>query len=183
MIHLMIAHLFGLMTPGPGVAFWATAAMLGLAIVLKTTPMLQGVVMVAGGSYLMYLGFLMLKSRSNAVFESVSDEELNSSTTILKEIFKGLLVNLSNAKAIIYFASVMSYVLVTLTEFQQMLLAFLIIVIETFLYFYAVSVLFSLPFAKNFYSRYSRYLDNSAGVIFLLFGGFLSYSGVSELLG
>ena len=64
-----------------------------------------------------------------------------------------------------------------------MLLAFLIIVIETFLYFYVVSVLFSLPFAKNFYSRYSRYLDNSAGVIFLLFGGFLSYSGVSELLG
>ena len=84
MIHLMIVHLFGLMTPGPdffyisrmaagnsrrntlcaiigitlGVAFWATAAMLGLAIVLKTTPMLQGVVMVAGGSYLMYLGFL-----------------------------------------------------------------------------------------------------------------------------
>ena len=83
MIHLMIVHLFGLMTPGPdffyisrmaagnsrrntlcaiigitlGVAFWATAAMLGLAIVLKTTPMLQGVVMVAGGSYLMYLGF------------------------------------------------------------------------------------------------------------------------------
>ena len=129
MIHLMIVHLFGLMTPGPdffyisrmaagnsrrntlcaiigitfGVTFWATVAMLGLAIVLKTTPMLQGAVMVAGGSYLMYLGFLMLKSRSNAVFESVSDEELNSSTTIPKEIFKGLLVNLSNAKAIIYF--------------------------------------------------------------------------------
>lgn len=209
MLHLMIVHLFGLMTPGPdffyvsrmaaansrrntvcgiigitlGVGFWAATAILGLAIVFKTTPMLQGAVMAAGGGYLMYLGFLMVKVRSNVTFTSVSDTELNSSTTIKKEILKGLLVNLSNAKAIIYFASVMSYVLVTLTETWQMVLAFGIILIETFAYFYAVSLLFSRPFAKNFYSRYSRYIDNAAGVIFLLFGGFLAYSGMIELFG
>ena len=83
MLNLMIVHLFGLMTPGPdffyvtrmaasnsrrnvisgiigitlGVAFWAASAILGLAILLKTTPMLQGVIMLLGGSYLMYLGY------------------------------------------------------------------------------------------------------------------------------
>lgn len=63
-----------------------------------------------------------------------------------------------------------------------MWLAFVIIVVETFLYFYVISFVFSRPSAKRFYSRYSRYIDNVAGVIFLLFGGYLAYSGILETL-
>ena len=207
MINLMIVHLFGLMTPGPdffyvsrmaasnshrntvcgiigimcGVAVWALAAMLGLAILFATIPTLHGVIMLLGGAYLMYIGFQMAKSRTNAVFEPLTETELNQNTTIKKEIMKGLFVNLSNAKVVVYFTSVMSLVLVNMTETWQMGLAFLIIVMETFLYFYLISLLFSHPFAKRFYSQYSRYIDNVAGVIFLGFGAFLVYSGVSEI--
>ena len=56
------------------------------------------------------------------------------------------------------------------------------IVTECFLYFYIISVLFSRPMAKRFYSRYSRYIDNVAGVIFILFGLFLIYSGAVETI-
>lgn len=208
MLNLMFVHLMGLMTPGPdffyvsrmaaanshrntvsgivgitlGVGFWAAAAMLGLAILFLNFPILQGVIMLLGGSYLMYLGFLMAKSRTNATFDAVLEQELNQNTTVKKEIIKGLLVNLSNAKAIVYFASVMSLVLVNITETWQMWLAFVIIVVETFLYFYVISFVFSRPSAKRFYSRYSRYIDNAAGVIFLVFGGYLAYSGILEIL-
>ena len=207
MINLMIVHLFGLMAPGPdffyvsrmaasnthrntvcgiigitcGVAIWALAAMLGLAILFATTPALHGIIMMLGGSYLMYIGLQMARSRTNAVFEPLSDIELNQNTTIQKEIIKGLLVNLSNAKVVIYFSSVMSLVLVNITELWQMGLAFLIIVVETFGYFYVISLLFSRAFAKRFYSQYSRYIDNVAGVIFLGFGAFLVYSGFTEI--
>ncbi|MGF7453972.1 homoserine/threonine efflux transporter [Pasteurella bettyae] len=208
MLNLIIVHFFGLITPGPdffyvsrmaasnsrrnvicgiigitlGVAFWAATAMLGLAIVFTTMPVLHGIVMLLGGGYLAYLGILMVKSRTNVTFDSLSIAELNQATTIKKEILKGLFVNLSNAKAIIYFASVMSLVLVNITETWQVLLAFSIIVIETFVYFYLISLFFSRPFAKNFYSKYSRYIDNIAGVIFLLFGIILAYTGIVEML-
>lgn len=204
MLHLMIVHLFGLMTPGPdffyvsrmaasnsrrnafcgvigitlGVLFWATAAILGLALLFSTYPALQGIVMVLGGGYLAYLGILMVRVKTNAVFETVSEQALNQSTTVGKEILKGLLVNLSNAKAIVYFSSVMSFILASLTETWQILTALLVILVETFLYFYFISLLFSRNLAKHFYSRYSRYIDNIAGVIFLLFGGYLIYSGM-----
>lgn len=207
MLNLMIVHFFGLITPGPdffyvsrlaasnsrrnaicgvigitiGVLFWALASILGLAILFTTIPMLHGVIMCLGGGYLAYLGLLMLKSRNNVVFEDVTEQELNKMTSIKKEIAKGLMVNLSNAKAIIYFASVMSLVLVNLTETWQILTALLVIVVETFLYFYVISVLFSRPIAKHFYSQYSRYIDNLSGVIFLLFGGYLVYSGILEM--
>ncbi|MGQ0286052.1 homoserine/threonine efflux transporter [Pasteurellaceae bacterium 22721_9_1] len=207
MLNLMIVHFFGLLTPGPdffyvsrmaasnsrrnavcgvigitlGVTFWAVASMLGLAFVFTTMPMMHGIVMVLGGAYLTYLGVLMLKSRGNVKFENYTEQEFNQQTSIKKEVLKGLFVNLSNAKAIIYFSSVMSLVLVNLTQTWQILIALAIMIIETFVYFYVLSVLFSRPAVKQIYTQYSRYIDNFAGLVFALFGGYLVYSGILEL--
>jgi len=201
----MFVHLMGLLSPGPdffyvsraaaihsrrtaiygvigitiGVTIWATAAVLGLAIVFKTMPALQGIVMALGGSYLFYLGVKMARITTNAVFD---ESNLVQNTASKNEIIKGLLVNLSNAKVVIYFSSVMSFVLVNITETRQMLTALLLITLETFVYFYVISLLFSRPFAKRFYSRYSRYMDNVSGVIFILFGAYLIYSGALNIM-
>ena len=201
----MFVHLVGLLSPGPdffyvsraaaihsrrtaiygvigitlGVTIWATAAVLGLAIVFKTMPALQGIVMALGGSYLFYLGVKMARVTTNAVFDEINSRQ---NTASKNEIIKGLLVNLSNAKVVIYFSSVMSFVLVNITKTRQMLTALLLITIETFVYFYVISLLFSRPFAKRFYSRYSRYIDNASGVIFILFGAYLIYSGALNIM-
>jgi len=67
-------------------------------------------------------------------------------------------------------------------ETSQILTALAVITVETFLYFYVISVLFSRSVAKQFYSQYSRYIDNTAGLIFILFGIYLIYSGVQHAL-
>lgn len=208
MLNLMIVHLFGLLTPGPdffyvtrmaasnsrrncvsgiigitlGVAFWAISAIFGLSILFHLFPWLHGTIMFMGGSYLCYLGFLLVRVTENLVFSPNAEQLLNQQSSVRKEIIKGLWINLSNAKAVVYFASVMSFVLASLTEIWQILLALAIIIVETFCYFYIISLLFSRPLAKRFYSRYSRYIDNLAGVIFLLFGGLLIYTGIAEII-
>ena len=178
-IHSRRAAIYGVIGITIGVSIWATAAVLGLAIVFKTMPALQGIVMALGGSYLFYLGVKMARVTTNAVFDETN---LVQNTASKNEIIKGLLVNLSNAKVVIYFSSVMSFVLVNITETRQILTALLIITIETFVYFYVISLLFSRPFAKRFYSRYSRYIDNASGVIFILFGAYLIYSGALNIM-
>lgn len=178
-IHSRRTAIYGVIGITIGVTIWATAAVLGLAIVFKTMPALQGIVMALGGSYLFYLGVKMARVTTNAVFD---ESNLIQNTASKNEIIKGLLVNLSNAKVVIYFSSVMSFVLVNITETRQMLTALLIITIETFVYFYVISLLFSRPFAKRFYSRYSRYIDNVSGVIFILFGAYLIYSGALNIM-
>jgi len=201
----MFVHLMGLLSPGPdffyvsraaaihsrrtaiygvigitiGVTIWATAAVLGLAIVFKTMPALQGIVMALGGGYLFYLGVKMARVTTNAVFDETNSVQ---NTESKNELIKGLLVNLSNAKVVIYFSSVMSFVLVNITETRQILTALFLITIETFVYFYVISLLFSRPFAKRFYSRYSRYIDNASGAIFILFGAYLIYSGALNIM-
>ena len=178
-IHSRRTAIYGVIGITIGVSIWATAAVLGLAILFKTMPALQGIVMALGGSYLFYLGVKMARVTTNAVFDEINSRQ---NTASKNEIIKGLLVNLSNAKVVIYFSSVMSFVLVNITETRQMLTALLIITIETFVYFYVISLLFSRPFAKRFYSRYSRYIDNASGVIFILFGAYLIYSGALNIM-
>ena len=178
-IHSRRTAIYGVIGITIGVTIWATAAVLGLAIVFKMMPALQGIIMALGGSYLFYLGVKMARVTTNAVFDETN---LVQNTASKNEIIKGLLVNLSNAKVVIYFSSVMSFVLVNITETRQMLTALLIITIETFVYFYVISLLFSRPFAKRFYSRYSRYIDNASGVIFILFGAYLIYSGALNII-
>ena len=203
----MIVHLFGLMTPGPdffyvarmavgdskrhgiygicgitlGIMFWAAASMLGLAILFVTVPTLHGVIMFLGGSYLAYQGVTMIKSQKYAALDHLSTSELNRRDNAKKEILRGLFVNLSNPKAVVYFASVMSLVLINMTEIWEMGAAFVIIVIETFIYFYLVFVLFSRPMAKRIYHQYHRYVDLVAGFVFLIFGGLLIYNGIKEI--
>lgn len=178
-IHSRRAAIYGVIGITIGVSIWAMAAVLGLAIVFKTMPALQGIIMALGGSYLFYLGVKMARVTTNVVFD---ESNLVQNTASKNEIIKGLLVNLSNAKVVIYFSSVMSFVLVNITETRQILTALLLITIETFVYFYVISLLFSRPFAKRFYSRYSRYIDNASGVIFILFGAYLIYSGALKIV-
>ena len=208
MLHLMFVHLMGLLSPGPdffyvsrvaamssrrdalcavigvslGVFIWASATILGLAVLFTAMPAVQGIIMMLGGSYLIYLGSQMVQVRENVAFADTGFKQTQYKNDAWKEIRKALWVNLSNAKVVIFFSSVMSMVLNGLHEPIQMLTALMAIVTECFLYFYIISVLFSRPMAKRFYSRYSRYIDNVAGVIFILFGLFLIYSGAVETI-
>lgn len=134
--------------------------------------------MMLGGGYLAYLGVLMVKSHNNIVFDNREQAE-NLRNSMGKEILKGLLINLSNAKAIIFFSSVMSFVLVDLTETWRIITALILLTLEVFLYFSFIALIFSRKTVKKFYSRYSHYIDNFAGFFFLCFGGYLIYSGFS----
>ena len=140
--------------------------MLGLAVLFVTIPALHGVIMLLGGSYLAYLGFLMARSKNTLNLNRTLILNLISKPR-LKRNFERALVNLSNAKVVVYFSSVMSLVLVNITEMWQIILAFMVIVVETFCYFYVISLIFSRNIAKRLYSQYSRYIDNMAGIVFL----------------
>ncbi|MFC0323004.1 homoserine/threonine efflux transporter [Gallibacterium melopsittaci] len=207
MWNIMIVHLLGLMSPGPdffyvsrtaasqsrrdaicgvigitlGVAFWATAALLGLAIIFSTSELLHGIVVLLGGSYLTYIGYKMLNVHTNISFVQEQQQEMQTQTTMKQEILKGLFINLSNAKVVIYFSSVLSLYLANVTSFQHILLVLAIILLETFCYFYVIALLFSRPAAKRFYSQYSRWLDNAAGLVFMAFGLYLVYSAFHYL--
>ncbi|AFU19357.1 MULTISPECIES: LysE family transporter [Actinobacillus] len=207
MLTILLVHLAGLASPGPdffyvvrqsashstkagilaaigislGIIFWASFAIFGLAWLSNTIgTVFQFLIMVIGGIYLSYIGSLMVRVTKNAIFtnEPTNLRVLDNVT----EIKKGLLINIFNAKAGVYFTSVVSAFLAQFTQTSDLFLLLFLFVFSTLIYFILVALLFSRRPIQEFYTKYSRYIDNVAGVIFILFGMILIFDGIKGLI-
>lgn len=206
MLTILFIHLAGLASPGPdffyvvrqsashsiksgilaatgislGIIFWAGFAIFGLAWLSNSIgELFQYSIMLIGGCYLAYIGSKMVR-----VTESITFRDGKTNLAPLnnrQEIKKGLLINIFNAKAGVYFTSVVSAYLGNFTKTSQMFELLFLFVATTFLYFCAVALLFSRKPIRQFYTKYSRYIDNVSGVIFIIFGLMLIYEGFIHL--
>lgn len=123
-------HLIALMSPGPdfffvsqtaasrsckeamlgvmgitlGVLVWAGVALMGLNLILERMAWLHQIIMVAGGLYLLWMGFQLLRSarqQHKQGVQSAAPLAAQPQTHAASRSFlKGLLTNLSNPKAL-----------------------------------------------------------------------------------
>lgn len=202
---IFIVQLVGLVSPGPdffyisrkamgdtrrnallasigitiGVAFWSLIVLFGLTFLNRTIPMFQYILMLFGGSYLAYSGLQMVQIRKNAKLDEAKSQ---SSQSVWKEILGGLMINLSNPKIVVFFSSVLAGYVSNLSNLSDILFVLFILTGSAIVYFVLVSFLFSHKYVRNFYAKHNHYLDNFAGVIFILFGSRLIYEGITMLL-
>lgn len=207
MFTILLIHLAGLASPGPdffyvvrqsashsnkagilaatgialGIVFWAGFAIFGLAWLNNSIgAIFQYIIMLVGGCYLAYIGSKMVRVTHNATFSNASQNL--SELRPLTDIKKGLLINIFNAKAGVYFTSVVSAFIGNFKETSELFTLLFLFVISTFIYFVLVALLFSRKPIQQFYSKYSRYIDNVAGLIFICFGLMLIYEGIIYLI-
>ncbi|WP_373819432.1 LysE family transporter [Glaesserella sp.] len=163
-----------------GVGFWALIVLFGLAFLNRTIPSFQYILMLFGGSYLAYNGIKMVQIRQSATLDERNVSQ--TKTPAHKEILKGLMINLSNPKVVIFFGSVLSGYVSNLSNIKDSLLVLLIVTGSTLIYFSLVSLLFSHRHIRAFYAKHNRYLDNFAGAVFIFFGATLIYEGITTLM-
>lgn len=162
-----------------GIGIWALIVLFGLAFLNRIIPNFQYGLMLAGGSYLAYSGFKMTRVTKNAVIEEKIGREKPSSA--LKEILSGLAINLSNPKIVVFFSSVLAGYVSNLSSIGDILAVLGILMGSGLVWFWLVAVLFSQKIIRQFYAKHSRYLDNFAGIVFLLFGCRLIYEALNSL--
>lgn len=195
-------HLIALMSPGPdfffvsqtavsrsrkeammgvfgitaGVMFWAGIALLGLHLLIDRMAWLHNTIMIGGGLYLCWMGYQMLRGalKKSAAPAHAPQVELAQGG---KSFFKGLLTNLANPKAIIYFGSVFSLFVGDDIGGSERWGIFLLIIIETLAWFSLVASLFALPRMRQGYQRMAKWIDGVAGTLFAGFGIHLIISG------
>lgn len=194
---LIFIHFCALITPGPdfflvsqtavsrsrkdavlvafgiclGAMVWSLLALMGLNIIFEKMAWLKQGLLVAGGLYLCWLGYQMLRSAFSKSEQSIKQIVLPQSPYLF--FMKGLLTNLSNPKAVIYFGSVFSLFLANPLFDQHHSLLFIIIAIETLLWFLVVAFVFSLPTFRTAYQNFAKWIDGISGGIFTLLGVYL----------
>ena len=197
MLFLTVAlvHIIALMSPGPdfffvsqtavsrsrkealmgvlgitcGVMVWAGVALLGLHLIIEKMAWLHTIIMVGGGLYLCWMGYQMLRGalkKSDAPAPEPQVELARSG----RSFQKGLLTNLANPKAIIYFGSVFSLFVGDNVGTGERWGIFLLIVLETLTWFTVVASLFALPAMRRGYQRMAKWIDGIAGTLFAGFG-------------
>ncbi|MBV8045396.1 threonine export protein RhtC [Pluralibacter sp.] len=190
-----LVHIIALMSPGPdfffvsqtavsrsrkeammgvlgitaGVMVWAGVALLGLHLIIEKMAWLHNIIMLGGGLYLCWMGYQMLRGalKKNEAPGDAPKVELAKSG---KSFLKGLLTNLANPKAIIYFGSVFSLFVGDDVGTAQRWGIFLLIIVETFAWFTIVASLFALPTMRRGYQRMAKWIDGVAGTLFAGFG-------------
>lgn len=162
-----------------GVGFWALVVIFGLAFLNRLIPDFQYYLMLLGGSYLAYNGVKMVQvTKSAKIDEKVTAGERRSGW---QEMVAGLMINLSNPKVVVFFSSVLAGYVSNLATTADILAVLLMLFGSTFVWFAIVAILFSHANARQFYSKYNRYIDNLAGVVFMAFGLKLIYEALTTL--
>ncbi|WP_318372403.1 threonine export protein RhtC [Enterobacter sp.] len=197
MLFLTVAlvHIVALMSPGPdfffvsqtavsrsrkeammgvlgitaGVMVWAGVALLGLHLILEKMAWLHNIIMVGGGLYLCWMGYQMLRGALKKEEPSASEPQIELATSG-RSFLKGLLTNLANPKAIIYFGSVFSLFVGDNVGSAERWGIFVLIALETFAWFTVVASLFALPSMRRGYQRMAKWIDGVAGALFAGFG-------------
>ncbi|NXZ89835.1 threonine export protein RhtC [Serratia fonticola] len=199
MLFLTVAmvHLIALMSPGPdfffvsqtaasrsrreammgvvgislGVMVWAGLALLGLNLILQKMAWLHQIIMVCGGLYLCWMGWQLLRSARSQNAQTAPAAEVKVALPKPGRSFiRGLLTNLSNPKAVIYFGSVFSLFVGEDVGAGARWGLFALITGETFIWFTLVAIIFALPAMRRGYQRMAKWIDGLAGVLFTGFG-------------
>lgn len=191
-----VLHIVALVTPGPdfffvsqtavsrsrkeammgvlgitgGVMVWSGVALLGLNLILEKMAWLHSIIMVGGGLYLCWMGYQMLRSALKKEMVKPTEEVSVELARSGRSFLKGLLTNLSNPKAIIYFGSVFSLFVSNDVGSAERWGLFVMIALETFVWFTVVASLFALPQMRRGYQRLAKWIDGVAGVLFAGFG-------------
>jgi The Resistance to Homoserine/Threonine (RhtB) Family protein len=160
--------LYGVVGITLGITLWSALALLGLQWLLHRLAWLQQGIAIAGGLYLAWMGVKLLRgalarSGAPATVAAVRGGDLAT-------LRAGLLTNLANPKVVVYFGSVFSAFLGDRVDAATRWGLWVLIVVETLLWFALVATFFALPAMRRGYLRSARWIDGAAGAVFVLFG-------------
>lgn len=153
-----------------GVAVWAALALLGLQLLLHRLAWLERGIAVAGGAYLCWMGLQMLRAAWRAKPDAAEPVVDVGGQSAGRALLRGLLTNLANPKAAVYFASIFSAFVGDGMPAGARWGVWAMVTLETVLWFGVVAAIFALPAMRRGYVRASRWIDGGAGAIFALFG-------------
>ena len=143
-----------------GSAAWGIAAALGISSLMLANVWLFELVRYFGAAYLLYLAIKSLKS----AFCTSEVKKVKAPKTNL--FFKGMLLHLTNPKAILGWGSVYAIVLPTDAGGLMVAELFLILITASMAVFLGYGVLFSLAGVSKFYRKSKRWFELAFGMLF-----------------
>jgi len=159
-----------------GSLFWSLSAAFGLAALLYTNAWLFEFLRYAGAFYLLYLAYQSARSALKSPKNTIKPQgHLPFASTYIK----GLLIHLTNPKAILFFGSLYSLGVPKNAEPHQLIPVISLVAVIGAVIFFGYAVLFSNNTARTLYAKCQTLFDSLFALFFGIAGIKLLASKVS----
>ncbi len=166
------AALWNVLGTACGTVMWGVCGFFGLALLFKAAPWLYGTLKLLGGAYLIYLGVRLVRQGSGP--SDRVDIQSDSADRALAAWRAGFLTNLSNPKTAAFITSLFAASMPAAAPAWLGLTSVALMTALSIIWYAVVACFFSITHFSVFYQRSRRWIDRSAGVIFIAFGARLA---------
>ena len=146
-----------------GLCLYATLSIFGLSALLVQFEWLTWLVRGIGGAYLIYLGVKLIRTPAASL-------EVEGSPPGRRWLLTGLVVNLTNPKAIVLFASVFATAITPQTSSATMTSMVALVAALTFTWYTLVSLFMASPPVMRRFARLKHWIERVAGACFMALG-------------
>ena len=153
---------------GLGGVLLAAMALAGLHAVLLAVPWLYVFLKVAGGAYLVFIGWMIWRGARQPV--EVADAGLDQPGTARRSFWLGLATQMSNPKTAVVYASVFVSLLPRDVPLAVTLTLPVVIFAIEFGWYAIVALALSAPSPRAAYLRSKTWIDRAAGSVMALLG-------------
>ncbi|MCA1728567.1 MAG: LysE family transporter [Actinobacteria bacterium] len=151
-----------------GSTLWSSAALFSLSVVFAQFAWLYSGLKLLGGMYLLYLGIKLWRTAEHSLVPSSST---HAPVHTDRQAFRlGLLTNLTNPKAVVFFGSIFAALLAPALPMWVKLAAIGIVAVDATGWHIALACFFSTQRAQQVYRRIKRWVDRAAGASLAFLG-------------
>ena len=151
-----------------GTVWWVVASLLGISYLISQAVILFSILKWVGALYLVYIGVQALMSKQEKDEDEIGEIRLD--LTPLKAFQTGLLVNLFNPKAAIFFVSFFSVILTPETPYIWKMFYGLEISLIALVWFSLVALFLSMGRIKELFRQCKVWIDRVMGAILIGLG-------------
>lgn len=152
-----------------GLAFWGLVAATGLGAVLEASTSLLLALKIAGGAYLLWLAYGAARSALRATAKDVS-LKIRSSLPERRLFARGLVLNLSNPKAVFAWMAALSVGLGPDGGLLNLAMATLVCALIGLMIYSAYATAFSVAAIRYGYVKFRRRIDGIVAAFFAIAG-------------
>ena len=146
-------------------------SVIGLSSAFNHSDVLMKVIGILGGTYLVYLGYKSFASSYKEKAVSTSNEERKRVSS--SAFFSGLLVNIFNPKAAVYFLSLFSVVISPSIGADKIILVTLLIIAVQMTWYLTFIFFVTIPRVKVVFDKYVHMIDRVLGVLMAMMGAYM----------
>ncbi|XOV77975.1 MAG: LysE family translocator [Aestuariibacter sp.] len=149
---------------GLGILVHVAYSLLGIGILIQTTPWLFRAFSIAAALYLTYIGIMALRSQPMPADSQLNVAASDSGLSDKKALFVGFLTNGLNPKATLFFLSLFAVIVSTQTPMEIKAFYGIYLALATGLWFCFLAYVLSSRQVRTFIGRNGHWFDRVMGV-------------------